>query len=208
MGRTQVDTEQVREIQRNDLDVTTSGQAVVTKALSTEGVTHTSTGADSGTGDVTLKLNVNGLTEDTAPDVTADFVPTYDASASTHKKVKLENIAKGGTYTPTATGTANVTAVTPDLAMYVEIGDIVQVAVQVNVQPTAVGTTTQFRLSLPVASNFTNDYDCVGILLTGSLGWAGHVEASITDDEALVTFRVNATGGAQDVSVQFMYIKL
>lgn len=92
MGRTQVDTEQIREVQRNDLDTTTSGQAVVAKALSTEGVTHTSTGADSGTGDVTLKLDVNGLTEDTSPDIAADFVATYDASAGTHKKVKVNKL--------------------------------------------------------------------------------------------------------------------
>lgn len=38
---------------------------------------------------------VNSLTEDTAPDVAADFVLTYDASASGVKRVKPVNLAKG-----------------------------------------------------------------------------------------------------------------
>lgn len=36
---------------------------------------------------------INGLTEDTAPDTTADFVVTYDTSAAGPKKVKLQNFA-------------------------------------------------------------------------------------------------------------------
>jgi len=37
-------------------------------------------------------LDINGLSEDTSPDGTADFVPTYDASAGSNKKVKLNNL--------------------------------------------------------------------------------------------------------------------
>lgn len=37
-----------------------------------------------------LKLDINGLTEDTLPDFLADYAVTYDASAGTHKKVRLE----------------------------------------------------------------------------------------------------------------------
>ena len=38
-----------------------------------------------------LKI-INGLTEDTAPDIAADFLATYDASASTPKKVLPSNL--------------------------------------------------------------------------------------------------------------------
>jgi hypothetical protein len=41
---------------------------------------------------VTVNLDVDSLSEDTAPDVNADFVPTYDASATAHKKVKLSKV--------------------------------------------------------------------------------------------------------------------
>lgn len=40
---------------------------------------------------------LNGLTEDTTPDANADFVVTYDASATTSKKVKVANVAAAGT---------------------------------------------------------------------------------------------------------------
>jgi hypothetical protein len=39
---------------------------------------------------------INDLTEDTSPSTANDFVITYDASAATHKKVKLTNLAGGG----------------------------------------------------------------------------------------------------------------
>lgn len=54
----------------------------------------------SGGGDLsanrTLSVDITGLTEDTTPDSAADFVMTYDASASTLKKVKLSNLVSGG----------------------------------------------------------------------------------------------------------------
>lgn len=40
-------------------------------------------------------LDINGLTEDTDPDPAADFIPTYDSSAGTNKKVKPENFFPG-----------------------------------------------------------------------------------------------------------------
>jgi hypothetical protein len=45
---------------------------------------------------VTVAANVNGLTADASPDGAADYVMTYDASASTHKKVLLNNLPSSG----------------------------------------------------------------------------------------------------------------
>jgi len=63
-------------------------------------VTITGTSGVSGGGDITasrtLSLDINGLTEDTAPDGAADYVATYDASAGAHKKVLLNNLPGGG----------------------------------------------------------------------------------------------------------------
>lgn len=56
-------------------------------------------------------LDINGQTEDTSPDVTADFVITWDVSASAFKKVKLYRVS-GGKQTiwmPAAAMTANTT---------------------------------------------------------------------------------------------------
>jgi hypothetical protein len=44
----------------------------------------------------TIDLSISSLTEDTTPDCTADFVATYDNSASGHKKVKPQNLKQAG----------------------------------------------------------------------------------------------------------------
>jgi len=56
MAITQVRGTQVLDgsVQRTDLDVTTAGQAVIRKIVQGAGITISSTGADSGTGDVTV----------------------------------------------------------------------------------------------------------------------------------------------------------
>jgi hypothetical protein len=41
---------------------------------------------------LTGAVSINSLSEDTAPDKAADFLCTYDASASAHKKVKPQNL--------------------------------------------------------------------------------------------------------------------
>jgi hypothetical protein len=56
MAQTVISGKQVKDstIQRVDLDTSTVGQAVVTKIVQGSGITLSSTGADSGTGDVTV----------------------------------------------------------------------------------------------------------------------------------------------------------
>lgn len=44
-------------------------------------------------GNPTVSLDITSLAEDTLPDSVADFVVTYDASASAYKKVLLQNVA-------------------------------------------------------------------------------------------------------------------
>jgi len=43
-----------------------------------------------------VSLDINGLTEDTTPDAANDFVASYDASATGHKKIRLSNLPGGG----------------------------------------------------------------------------------------------------------------
>ena len=59
MAETQIKGNQVKDgtIQRADLDVSTSGSAVVAKIIAGTGVTLSSTGPDAGTGDVTVNAS-------------------------------------------------------------------------------------------------------------------------------------------------------
>lgn len=54
--------------------------------------TGLTTGGGAITSSGTINLDVNALTNDASPDYTADYVPSYDASASGHKKVLLNNL--------------------------------------------------------------------------------------------------------------------
>jgi hypothetical protein len=63
MARTQIGTTLIEDgsVRRSDIDVITSGQALITKVLVNSPLTISSTGVDPGTGDVTLGLNTSNL---------------------------------------------------------------------------------------------------------------------------------------------------
>lgn len=92
-----------------------------------------------------------------------------------------------GTYTPTLTNVTNVSSSSAQVARWTQIGDQVTVYGRVSVDPIASATSTQVRVSLPVASNLGSNSDlagvCVGDLSDES---AGHIVADTANDEALI----------------------
>lgn len=62
MPKTTIGGKQITDssVQRDDLDTATVGQAVVRKIIQGTGITLSSTGADSGTGDVTINASASG----------------------------------------------------------------------------------------------------------------------------------------------------
>lgn len=63
MPKTDVRSEQIRDgsgVKRADLDVTTSGSAVIVKLIAGTGISLESTGPDAGTGDVTISVSGGG----------------------------------------------------------------------------------------------------------------------------------------------------
>ncbi len=91
MVQTTLNTQQFSGVQRDDLDTTTTTKAVIAKAVQGSGITISSSGVDSGTGDVTINLDINGLTSDTAPEGD-DYVATYDVSGTANKKVLVSDL--------------------------------------------------------------------------------------------------------------------
>jgi hypothetical protein len=82
MPKTEVRSGQIKdgEVKRDDLNTATSGQAVITKLLAGSGITiDSSTGADSGTGDVTISSSGGGG----ASDFFSGSVQTTDATPTT-----------------------------------------------------------------------------------------------------------------------------
>lgn len=108
-----------------------------------------------------------------------------------------------GSYTPTGTGVANVDSVTPGLATYIRVGDIVSVAGFMSVNHTANADATVVRLSLPIASDLAAQDDLGGACgAEDNLG--GMVEADDTNNEAL--FRWEApTSALRFVAYSYQY---
>lgn len=98
-----------------------------------------------------------------------------------------------GTWTPTITNVANVTSSSSSSHLsYFRIGDRVFVTGAIGVQPTATGTTTTLRITLPISSAFDAAADCGGIC-GHNTGYIGTVTADTSNDEAVLTFIPTAT---------------
>lgn len=112
--------------------------------------------------------------------------------------VKSSANSDGGTYTPTLTNVANATGtLTANLGHWTRAGNQINVNGQFVVgSVTAINTTTQVGISLPVASNLTSFYDCLGpitIKMTANAGLGGGIEGDITNDRAQATFYPTVT---------------
>lgn len=110
-----------------------------------------------------------------------------------------------GTYTPTVSNTVNVDASTPLAAQYFRVGDVVTVAGEVDVDPTAT-LTTSFELSLPIASNFSATNNAGG---GGGVNYSSVpgvlVRAVAANDTVQLIYLAGATGSA-DVHYTYTYL--
>lgn len=100
-----------------------------------------------------------------------------------------------GTYTPTITNITNVSASLNSNARYIRVGNEVTVTGSLEVINLA-SVATSFSISLPIVSDFTNNYDASGVgttslqLLSGN-GW---VVGDVTNNLATYTYPSIGTG--------------
>jgi hypothetical protein len=95
---------------------------------------------------------LNTLAEDAAPDLSNDFVLTFDASASTAKKVKLLNArVTEGVYTPTVASVGgSLTLVQNRAGRYWQTGNSADVLIQFDITTNGTGSNA-LDVSLPFA---------------------------------------------------------
>lgn len=87
-----------------------------------------------------------------------------------------------GSYTPTISNIANVSASSPTLAQYIRVGSVVTVSGTVSVDAVTTLTITQIRISLPIASNFTATTEGAGVIVSQAQLGAGRIESEGTSD--------------------------
>ena len=125
------------------------------------------------------------------------FNTPYNVGANT-------NIVLRGTYTPIITTVSNVTSSTAYPCNWTRSGNTVTITGQLSVTPTITGL-SEFRLSLPVASNFTNQ-QADGAGLACSFGQAnGSIYADTTNDQAFFYFN-GVSGSANVMGFTFTYL--
>ena len=99
-----------------------------------------------------------------------DVMYIVDTSANQSKQIEVQNIFNGmpqfesGSFTPTVSNETYGEVVTPLAAYYSRVNDVVNCTFFLNVALDTGQTQATFELSLPVATNFTNSKDLVGII--------------------------------------------
>lgn len=77
--------------------------------------------------------------------------------------VKNSNIIQTGTYTPTLTNSTNVSSSTAFACQYMRVGSIVTVSGKLQVTCSVDSADSILHFSLPIASDFTQDYQLSGV---------------------------------------------
>lgn len=98
-----------------------------------------------------------------------------------------------GTYTPVLTNGANVATSTPFQGQWIRVGNVVQVGVRIEVDPTTAATQTIVSGTLPIPSNFGNVINCTG---TGGSSTAGSGEVRADSTTDLWTYAYTCVGNA------------
>lgn len=105
-----------------------------------------------------------------------------------------------GTYTPTLTNVANVSASTNYQCQYLRVGNTVVVSGKLDIDPTLATTATQLGISLPIASNIGAAENCGGVAFASAIASQG---AAIVGDAA--NNRAELQYISTDVTNQPMY---
>jgi hypothetical protein len=112
--------------------------------------------------------------------------------------------ASSGSYTPTVTGTANVSAVTPEVCYYMRIGNVVTVWGYAGITATAILATT-FEVSLPIASNLNITGDVTGEVVDATnTGNTGFCLPDISSESSIMTYNALGTG-LTNIQFRFTY---
>lgn len=97
MGATLLTSNEIGNVQRSDFDITTTGQAIITKVIAGTNITISSSGVDSGTGDVTINCT-NTAGNLTGPITSVGLATNVASQTGTGSKFVMDS-------SPTLTGT-------------------------------------------------------------------------------------------------------
>jgi len=119
------------------------------------------------------------------------------------------SVLLSGTYTPTLTaGTNTNVSVGANLAHYTRIGNEVSVKGSTTIGITNASTSSDFQISLPIASNMTGNTDAVGLGTASNFSDSVNniiIYANSATDRALVAFKSGTSTSSTTVYYSFTY---
>lgn len=166
---------------------TLDGLSDVDTAGATNGDALIYDGAAWGPGAASTVAALDDLTDVTTAGAASGDHLVYDGAGWEPGNPDPDLALDSGTYTPTLTNVTNVSSSSAQVARWIRVGDQVTVYGRISIDPITTATSTQVRVSLPVASNIGSNNDlagvCVGDLSDES---AGHIVGNAANDEALI----------------------
>jgi hypothetical protein len=147
-----------------------------------------------------------------------DVMYIVDSSSNQSKQIEVQNIFSGmpqfesGTFTPTVSNETYNEVVTPLATYYSRVNDVVNCTYFMSVALDTGQTQAAFELSIPVASNFANAKDLVGIVAhnddtTELLSW--QLSANTVNNTASITLASSTTAYTFDyiyITVQYLVL--
>lgn len=112
-----------------------------------------------------------------------------------------------GTWSPTITAITNISASSSQTSQWMRVGNVVTLSGTVAITPTASGTTTEIRMSLPIASNFTVSSNCAGGANNAIGTSPAVIRPDTANDEAILSFQSIGTINA-NMYFYFTYVIL
>jgi len=141
-----------------------------------------------------------------------DVSNTTQSPEGTSSQIEVGNMFSSGTYTPTVSGVVNAITVTANYATFIKVGSIVNCSIQLEITMDALETTGSFELSLPVASNFTNQKQLFGLMQWSNNGTSLaeivglDIYAEVTNNTCFVDLTTaNVNANMQYVALTFQY---
>ena len=117
----------------------------------------------------------------------------------------LLNMVYANTWTPTLTNVANLSASAANPFQYMRVNNVVTFSGAISMDPVLAATATSIGISLPVASNFANTYECAGGAFCGAIAGMGAAINADTANKRINLFFVSTDVNNQTWSVWGSY---
>lgn len=116
------------------------------------------------------------------------------------------DVATSGTYTPTLTSVTNIDSTVAYQCQYSRTRSVVTVSGSLKINPTNTASDTEVGISLPIASNFADAWNCGGTAFSIHVaGMGAGIYGDTTNDRASVKF-VSSDTGSEEWFFTFTYL--